>query len=49
MIQERLRVYRDQTQPLVEYYKTEGRYGEVEASGGIREVFDSVVQTMSRE
>ncbi|MCY3778432.1 MAG: adenylate kinase [Candidatus Aminicenantes bacterium] len=49
VIRERLRVYRDQTQPLVDYYKTEGRYGEVEASGGIREVFDSVVETMSRK
>ena len=49
VIRERLRVYRDQTQPLVDYYKTKGRYGEVEASGGIREVFDSVVQTMSRK
>ena len=49
VIRERLRVYRDQTQPLVDYYKTEGRYGEVEASGGIREVFDAVVQTMSRK
>ena len=47
VIRERLRVYRDQTQPLVDYYKTEGRYGEVQASGGIREVFDSIVQTMS--
>lgn len=49
VIRERLRVYRNQTQPLVDYYKTEGRYGEVEASGGIQEVFDSIVQTMSRE
>lgn len=49
VIRERLRVYRDQTQPLVDYYKTKGRYGEVEASGGIREVFDSVVETMSRK
>lgn len=48
VIRERLRVYRDQTQPLVDYYKTKGRYGEVEASGGIREVFDSVVETMSQ-
>lgn len=49
VIRERLRVYRDQTQPLVDYYKTKGRYGEVEASGGIREVFASVVETMSRK
>ena len=47
VIRERLRVYRDQTQPLVDYYKAEGRYGEVEASGGIQEVFDFIVQTMS--
>lgn len=49
VIRERLRVYRDQTQPLVDYYKTKGRYGEVEASGGIRDVFHSVVETMSRQ
>lgn len=49
VIRERLRVYRDQTQPLVDYYKAEGDYGEVEASGGIQEVFDSVVQAMSRK
>ena len=49
VIRERLRVYRNQTHPLIDYYKTEGRYGEVEASGGIQEVFDSIVQTMSRK
>lgn len=49
VIRERLRVYRDQTQPLVDYYRTKGRYGEVEASGAIQEVFDSIVETMSRK
>ena len=49
VIRERLRVYRDQTQPLVDYYRTKGRYGEVDASGAIQEVFDSIIQTMSRK
>lgn len=44
--QERLRVYEEQTAPLIEYYKSNGRLVEVDASGTIEEVQKELVRIL---
>lgn len=41
-VRERLRVYREQTEPLIEYYKKKGKLIDIDGSGGI----DSVTKQM---
>ncbi|MCM1292565.1 MAG: adenylate kinase [Bacteroides sp.] len=41
-INERLKVYNDQTSPLREYYKSEGKYHGIKGSGAIDDIFNSI-------
>lgn len=45
-VQKRLGVYHDQTQPLIEYYKTAGILKVVDGTIGINEVFDEIVKIL---
>jgi adenylate kinase len=42
VIQERLRVYEEQTRPVVDFYKEQGRYQEVDGSRDPETVFESI-------
>ncbi len=42
VIKRRLSVYKEQTEPLVEFYKMKGILGKVNAEGEIEEIFNSV-------
>ena len=42
-VKRRLNVYRDQTAPLVEYYKKKGKLVDIEGTGGIEAVFGRMV------
>ncbi len=46
-IRERLEVYRRQTQPLMDYYRTRGRLAEVPGTGAPDEVYDRLRQALS--
>jgi len=48
-IRKRLKVYEDQTFPLLEYYKTSGKLLEVSGDVSIAEVFESIVQILRKE
>ena len=48
-IRKRLEVYKKQTFPLLEYYKTSGKVMEVSGDVSIDEVFDSIVQALRKE
>ena len=41
-ISNRLKVYHEQTSPLKEFYKTEGKYHGIKGEGTIDEIFDSI-------
>lgn len=41
-IKNRLEVYHNQTQPLKEYYLTEGSYLPINGSGDVKEIFDAI-------
>lgn len=41
-IQKRLDVYRNQTEPLVDYYKNEGKYNGIVGIGSIEEIFNRI-------
>lgn len=41
-INARLKVYNDQTAPLMEYYKSEGKYHGVKGSGAIDDIFNAI-------
>lgn len=45
-IRTRLRVYREQTEPLIKYYKEKGLLRPVWAEGGISEVSDRIMQAL---
>jgi len=45
-IQKRLEVYQEQTAPLIDYYSGKGILKTVGGTGGINEIFDSVVTTL---
>jgi len=47
-VKRRLNVYREQTAPLVEYYKTKGKLVDIEGSKGIDGVFDQMVKAIDR-
>ena len=42
-VQKRLGVYHDQTQPLIDYYKAEGIFKEVDGTQDMNKVFDDIV------
>ena len=48
-IVERIRVYKEQTAPLVDYYEGRGKLIRVDGSGSDREVFDQIVNALENE
>jgi len=48
-IRKRLKVYEEQTFPLLEYYKASGKLLEVSGDISIAEVFESIVQILRKE
>lgn len=47
-IQERLRVYRDQTEPLKEYYTKKGKLFKVSGSGSVEDIFEGITDALDR-
>lgn len=47
-IKQRLHVYHNQTQPLMDFYKNEGKYHSIHGSGAIDSIFDSIKTSLSR-
>lgn len=45
-VQKRLSVYHDQTQPLIEYYKTAGILATVDGTKDLNEVFEDIVHVL---
>ena len=46
-ITERLKVYRNETEPLIDYYKEKGILADVDGSGTPEEEFESVLKAVS--
>jgi adenylate kinase len=49
VIRNRMSVYYDQTQPLVEYYKTRGCFRPVDGLGSVDEIFVRICQVIDRQ
>jgi adenylate kinase len=47
-VQNRLKVYRDQTAPLIEYYTKAGLLREIDGLGSIDDIFQRIVKTLDR-
>jgi len=48
VIQNRLEVYRSQTEPLKEYYKKKGKLFNMKGNSSIEEVFEKIVEVLDR-
>ncbi len=48
VVRNRLNVYRNQTEPLKDYYKSEGILAEVDGMGTIDEVFDRIKEVLNK-
>ena len=48
VIQNRLEVYRNQTEPLKEYYKKKGKLFQIKGNNVIKDVFDQIVDVLDR-
>jgi len=46
-VRNRLKVYQEQTEPLIEYYRRKGKLVDIEGSGGIEAVFAQMVKAIS--
>ena len=46
VVRERLRVYQEQTEPLIDYYRQHGILVEIDGRGTVRQVFDRVVEAL---
>ncbi len=46
-VRKRIEVYREQTKPVIEYYKHKGRLYEIDASRTIGDVFESIVGVLN--
>ena len=46
-VRNRLKVYQEQTAPLVEYYRKKGKLVDIDGSGGIDAVFAQMVDAIS--
>jgi adenylate kinase len=49
VITERLRVYQEQTAPLLRYYRDRGLYSEIDGARSVVEIFDSVISVVKRD
>lgn len=47
VVRERYRVYRDRTEPLIEYYRKRGKILDVDGTKNIEEVFNEIVRLLS--
>jgi len=47
-VRKRLNVYREQTEPLIEYYRKKGKLVDIDGSLGIDGVFEQMVRAVSR-
>jgi adenylate kinase len=47
-VRNRLKVYMEQTAPLVEYYRKKGKLENIEGSGGIEAVFSQMIKSISQ-
>lgn len=47
VIKKRLRVYRQETQPLIDYYQRKGNYKRIKGSGRIEDVFKKITNWLS--
>lgn len=47
-VQRRLKVYQDQTAPLIEHFKSKGKLVDIDGSRGIDGVFDQMVKAVDR-
>jgi len=47
VIEERLKVYYNNTTPLVEYYEKKGKLLHISGKGGIEEIFDNISNSLS--
>ena len=45
-VEQRLQVYHDQTQPLIDYYKNEGILKEVDGTVDLQDVFEAIVKIL---
>jgi len=46
-VRNRLKVYQDQTAPLIEYYRKKGKLADIDGTGGIEAVFERMVKAIS--
>lgn len=49
VVRERLHVYHQMTQPLVDFYRQRGQFVEVDGAGEVDEVFESIVRIVNGE
>ncbi|MGQ9587398.1 MAG: adenylate kinase [Thermoplasmata archaeon] len=47
-VRNRLRVYQEQTEPLIDYYRKKGKLVDIDGAGGIDAVFAEMVKAISR-
>lgn len=47
-INNRIKTYHDKTEPLIEYYRSNGKYMEIDGTGTIEEVRDSIFSMMDK-
>ena len=47
-INNRIKTYHDQTEPLIDYYRKAGKYNEVDGQGSIEQVRDLIFTLMDR-
>lgn len=47
-VRNRLKVYQEQTAPLIDYYRRKGKLVDIDGSGGIDAVFSQMVKAISR-
>jgi adenylate kinase len=48
VIQDRLKVYHEQTEPLVDYYKAKTNYYRINGEGSIEEIFARVREVLDK-
>jgi Adenylate kinase and related kinases len=48
VIEKRLKVYSDQTEPLKEYYRKRGKLFTIKGSGSIEDVFENIIEAIDR-
>jgi adenylate kinase len=49
VVRERLQVYHQTTQPLVDFYRRRGQFVEVDGAGDVDQVFESIVRVVNGE